>query len=133
MFAEYIQAGLRHAKYEILEEGTYMSTVEGLQGVIAIGDTIEECRQDLIEVIEGWIALRLRMGDTIPSIDGVINRVQIWDHGKVKRGSDGGSQRNLGGDLRRAWKHMRRAVGAKFRFEYDRNHDNNRYACKNAA
>lgn len=71
MFAEYIQASLRHAKYEILEDGTYMSTVEGLQGVIAIGDSIEECRQDLIEVIEGWIALRLRMGDTIPSIDGV--------------------------------------------------------------
>lgn len=70
MFAEYIQASLRHAKYGILEDGTYMSTVEGLQGVIAIGDAIEECRQDLIEVIEGWIALRLRMGDTIPSIDG---------------------------------------------------------------
>ena len=71
MFAEYIQASLRHAKYEVLEAGTYMSTVEGLQGVIAIGDTIEECRQDLIEVIEGWIALRLRMGDTISPIDGV--------------------------------------------------------------
>jgi predicted RNase H-like HicB family nuclease len=40
--------------------------------VIAIGDSIEECRQDLIEVIEGWIALRPRMSDTIPSIDGVI-------------------------------------------------------------
>ncbi len=70
MFCEYISAGLRHAKYEILEDGTYMATVAGLQGVIAVGDTIEECRKDLIEVIEGWIALRLRMGDAIPSIDG---------------------------------------------------------------
>jgi predicted RNase H-like HicB family nuclease len=71
MFTEYIQAALGHAQYVTLEDDTYMATVEGLQGVIAIGDTIEECRQDLIEVIEGWIALRLRMGDTIPSIDGV--------------------------------------------------------------
>ena len=71
MFAEYTQAALRYAKYVVLEDGTYMATVEGLRGVIAIGDTIEECRQDLIEVIEGWIALRLRMGDTIPSIDGI--------------------------------------------------------------
>jgi len=77
MFAEYIRASLRHAKYEILEDGTYMSTVEGLQGVIAIGDTIEECRQDLIEVIEGWIALRLRMSDTIPPIDGVTIDVSV--------------------------------------------------------
>jgi len=62
---------LRHTKYEVFEDGTYMSTVTGLQGVIAIGDSIEECRQDLIEVIKEWIALRLRMGDTIPSIDGL--------------------------------------------------------------
>ncbi len=71
MFSEYISACLRRAKYEILEDGIYMATVGGLQGVIAVGDTIEECRQDLIEVIEGWIALRLRMGDSIPPIDGV--------------------------------------------------------------
>jgi predicted RNase H-like HicB family nuclease len=45
--------------------------VDSLQGVIAIGDTIEECRQDLIEVIEGWVALRLRMGDAIPPVDGI--------------------------------------------------------------
>jgi len=46
------------------------ATVEGLRGVIAIGDTIEECRRDLVGVIEGWIALSLRMGRTIPPIDG---------------------------------------------------------------
>jgi hypothetical protein len=42
MFAEHIQASLRHAKYEILEDGTYMSTLEERQGVIAIGDCIEK-------------------------------------------------------------------------------------------
>jgi predicted RNase H-like HicB family nuclease len=71
MFAEYIQAALRRAKYETLEDGTYMAIVDGLRGVIAIGDTIEECREDLMRVIEGWIALRLKMGDTVPAIDGV--------------------------------------------------------------
>ncbi len=71
MFAEYIQAALKRAEYANLEDGTYMATVEGLRGVIAIGDSIEECRQDLVGVIEGWIALRLKMGDTIPPIDGV--------------------------------------------------------------
>jgi len=70
MFSEYIAAALRHAKYEALEDGTFMATVDGLRGVIAIGDTVEECREDLIQVIEGWIALGLRMGHPIPSIDG---------------------------------------------------------------
>jgi len=70
MFAEYVQAALRHAKYEVLEDDTYMATVDGFRGVIAVGDTIEECRDDLIGVIEGWVALGLRLGHTIPAIDG---------------------------------------------------------------
>jgi len=70
MFVEYIQAALRHAKYETLEDDTYMATVEGLRGVIAVGDTIEDCRDDLIGAIEGWVALGLRLGHVIPSIDG---------------------------------------------------------------
>lgn len=71
MFSEYIQAALKLAEYDTLEDGTYVATVVGLQGVIAIGDTIEECRKDRIEVIEGWITLRLRLGDLIQPIKGV--------------------------------------------------------------
>ncbi|MGV8127846.1 MAG: type II toxin-antitoxin system HicB family antitoxin [Methanothrix sp.] len=56
------------AEYDTLEDGSYVATVEGLRGVIAIGDSIEECRRDLIEVIEGWIALRIRFGAKIPMI-----------------------------------------------------------------
>jgi len=44
---KYIHAALRHARYEVLEDGTYMATVEGLQGVIAVGDTIEDCRETI--------------------------------------------------------------------------------------
>ena len=71
MFSEYIKAVLELAEYDTLEDGSYVATVEGLRGVIAIGDSIEECRRDLIEVIEGWIALRLKLGDSIPPIQGI--------------------------------------------------------------
>jgi predicted RNase H-like HicB family nuclease len=43
-----------------------MATVEGLRGVIATGETIEKCREDLIEVIEEWITIRLQRGFAIP-------------------------------------------------------------------
>ncbi|HOG98684.1 MAG TPA: type II toxin-antitoxin system HicB family antitoxin, partial [Methanothrix soehngenii] len=59
MFSEYIRAALSQAKYESLEDGSYMATVAGLPGVIATGDTIEKCRDDLIEVIEESVAIRL--------------------------------------------------------------------------
>jgi predicted RNase H-like HicB family nuclease len=70
MFSEYIGAALRQAKYESLENGSYTATVEGLRGVIATGETIEKCREDLIEVIEEWIAIRLQRGFAIQSIGG---------------------------------------------------------------
>jgi hypothetical protein len=39
MFSEYTQAALKKAKYETLESGSYMATVEGLPGVIGTGKT----------------------------------------------------------------------------------------------
>ncbi|NPV62707.1 MAG: type II toxin-antitoxin system HicB family antitoxin [Methanotrichaceae archaeon] len=70
MFSEYIHAALELAEYDKLEDGSLVATVPGLQGVIAIGDTFEECRRDLIEVIEEWIVARLQWGYSIPPIAG---------------------------------------------------------------
>jgi Uncharacterised protein family (UPF0150). len=66
MFSEYIQAALALAEYEIIDNDEYCVTVPGLRGIIATGKTIEECRKDLIGVIEEWITLRLRLGMPIP-------------------------------------------------------------------
>ena len=70
MFSEYIGAALKRARYESLENGSYMATVDGLRGVTATGETIERCREDLIEVMEEWIAIRLQRGFSIPDLDG---------------------------------------------------------------
>jgi predicted RNase H-like HicB family nuclease len=70
MFSEYIQAALMRAEYDTLEDGSYVATVPGLQGVIATGNDLEECRKDLIEVIEEWIVARLQWGYPIPTIGG---------------------------------------------------------------
>ncbi|MFZ3050596.1 MAG: type II toxin-antitoxin system HicB family antitoxin [Methanothrix sp.] len=70
MFSEYIQAALDRAEYDTLEDGSFVATVTGLQGVIAVGNSFEECRKDLIEVIEEWIVARIQWGYPIPSIAG---------------------------------------------------------------
>ncbi len=69
MLSEYISAALRRARYKSLENGSYMATVVGLPGVIATGETIEKCREDLIEVIKEWISIRLQRGFAIPELD----------------------------------------------------------------
>lgn len=72
MLHEYIETALMQAIYDSLEDGSYVATVPQLRGVIAIGDSPEERRSDLFEVIEEWIAARLRWGYQIPPIGGQV-------------------------------------------------------------
>ena len=69
MIIEYIETALSRAKYEIIEdEEPYYGEVPELKGVWATGKTLEECRKNLSEVIDGWIIVRLRKGLPIPAI-----------------------------------------------------------------
>lgn len=71
MLTEYIQVALKKAHYEIMEDGRYWGEIPGLQGVWADGDTLEECRETLREVVEDWLLIGLRHGDEIPVLDGI--------------------------------------------------------------
>ena len=70
MITEYIEAALSKAKYELIEdEEPFYGEVPELEGVWATGKTLEECRKNLVEVIDGWIIVRLRKGLPIPPIE----------------------------------------------------------------
>lgn len=70
MIGEYIQEALERAKYELIDDpgGAYYAEVAGLGGVWATGETLEQCRRNLADVIEGWLLLRLRKGLDIPPL-----------------------------------------------------------------
>jgi len=70
MILEYIEKALAHARYEIIDDPEpYYGEIPELQGAWATGKTLEECRANLKEVIDGWIIIRLRRGLPIPPID----------------------------------------------------------------
>ena len=72
MLLEYVQAALRHARYEILaDEGSYYGTIPECNGVYANAETLEDCREQLREVLDGWILLRVHRNLPLPSIDGI--------------------------------------------------------------
>ncbi len=72
MIQEYLKAAMRHAKYEVLpEDQSYYGEIPECNGVWANADNLEDCRQELEEVLEEWIFLRLRKDLSIPEIDGV--------------------------------------------------------------
>lgn len=76
MLTAYINAAMHQAHYKILpdDEG-YLGTIAELQGVWANAQTLEDCREELQEVLEEWIVLGLKMGHTIPVISSMdLNR-----------------------------------------------------------
>ena len=75
MVFEYIQKALERAEYKKLEDKTWFAEVPGFQGVWANGETVEECRKELSEVLEEWLLLKIKDGDPIPSMDGIKIRV----------------------------------------------------------
>lgn len=78
MLTEYIRAAMRHAMYEILEDGTYYAEIPHLRGVFANQKTLEACREELKSVLEGWILLGLQLGHPLPIVDGIdLNQREI--------------------------------------------------------
>lgn len=71
MLTAYISGALRQATYKLLDDGTFWGEIPGFQGVWATGTTLEACREELQEVLEGWIILGLRLGHALPVVDGL--------------------------------------------------------------
>jgi predicted RNase H-like HicB family nuclease len=69
---DYIRAALKRAVYEELEDGEgWYAHVSEFPGAWAAKETIEETREELASVLEGWLILALREGDTLPVLDGI--------------------------------------------------------------
>jgi predicted RNase H-like HicB family nuclease len=71
MLLVYIQKALEKAQYKLLEDNTWFAEIPGFQGIWANAANVEDCRQELIEVLEEWLILKIRDHDEIPEIDGL--------------------------------------------------------------
>ena len=72
MLTEYIRAAMRRAKYEILEDdGTYYGSIPGFRGVWSNAPTLEECRDELEEVLQDWILIRVSENLSLPVVNGI--------------------------------------------------------------
>ncbi len=71
MLTQYIHEAMKLAKYKILEDGTYYGDIPGFRGVLANASSLEECREQLQEVLEEWILLGVKLGHELPEANGV--------------------------------------------------------------
>ncbi len=79
MIRQYVEEALRNARYEKLEDGNFYGEVPRLQGVLATAKTLEDCRNQLAEVVEEWVLVRVARGLAIPPL----GKIEV----KVKKAS----------------------------------------------
>ena len=65
----YQTAALKHAVIEPMDDAVgYFATIPGFNGLVVFGGTIKETKKELASVLEGWIAVSLRLGDGLPRL-----------------------------------------------------------------
>ena len=71
MIREYVRAAMEKAQYEIIDDPEpYYGEIPECRGVWATGKTLEECRRNLEDVLDGWLVVRLCKGLPIPPVEG---------------------------------------------------------------
>ncbi|MGI9106923.1 MAG: type II toxin-antitoxin system HicB family antitoxin [Pyrinomonadaceae bacterium] len=72
MLISYINAALRYARYEILaDDASFYGDIPNFDGVYSNAGTLEDCREELAEVLEEWILLRVAKNLPLPVVDGL--------------------------------------------------------------
>ena len=77
MLLNYLQAAMRHARYEILtDDSSFYGNIPACNGVYANAPTLEACRDELAEVLEEWVLLRIHKNLSLPVIDGQVLHIR---------------------------------------------------------
>ena len=72
MLSSYLNAAMRRARYELIDDPEpYYGEIPDCQGVWATAKSLEDCRRELLETLEGWVVLSLQKGLPIPVLDGI--------------------------------------------------------------
>lgn len=80
MLSEYINRKLKNAQYKILKDGKYFGEILGVRGVWASAKSLEKCREELREVLEDWLLLKVSSGERVPGFEIKIDRRELVRH-----------------------------------------------------
>ena len=82
VLSKYVEAALKKAEYDKDERGVIIAKVPKASGFFAQGDTFEEARANLQDVIEGNVLLALQLGLEIPPMEGI--EIKEIDHAQTE-------------------------------------------------
>ena len=73
MITEYINKAMSKAIYDKIETNSFSGKIPECPGVVAFGETLYQCQQELKSSLEGWLIVKIRHGDELP----VIGRINL--------------------------------------------------------
>jgi predicted RNase H-like HicB family nuclease len=80
ILSEYLERAMAQAEYDKLEDGTFSGRIASCKGVVAFGATLRECEDELRSTLEDWLLLGLKLGHTLPVIDGIdLNKEPVYE------------------------------------------------------
>lgn len=68
MIRQYVEQTLRGARYDKLEDGAFYGEVPRLRSVLAVAETLADCRNQLAEVTDEWVLVRVAKGLAVPPL-----------------------------------------------------------------
>src|SRR5262249_41458932 len=70
MINDYLHGAMRRAKYEFLpNDKVYYGEIPGFNGVYATAKNLEDCREELLSVLEDWILFSVSKNLPLPTVD----------------------------------------------------------------
>lgn len=73
MLIEYVEKAMSKAVYDKLKDGTFSGKIPECPGVVAFGESLSKCQQELRSSLEGWLIVKIRHGDSLP----VMGRINL--------------------------------------------------------
>ena len=71
VLTDYVSQAIAQAAYKKLEDGSYVGRIPGCDGVIAFGQSLPVCQEELRSTLEDWMLVGLKLGHPLPVIGGI--------------------------------------------------------------
>lgn len=71
ILSEYLNRAMAGAEYDKLEDGSFSGRIPSCTGVIAFGESLRGCEDELRSTLEDWLLVGLKLGHALPVIDGI--------------------------------------------------------------
>ncbi len=71
ILSEYVSRSMAQAIYDKLEDGSFSGKIPSCKGVLAFGNSLRRCEEELQSTLEDWILLGLKLSHPLPVIEDI--------------------------------------------------------------